>query len=449
MNLKIQLFYRILLIAVFCLTASAFYVLHQTDKQAMSEASSAAHRIEKQMKDQLLQMFTRNDFSSTFPNTELWPDINSFSGSCIQFLSNSQNRQRSLCEQAIEEERTWPIWFGTLYQQFFNPAFEVKKDISFNAVTYGSILVTLNTHFETARAWNNLQAVIGVLFASIFSVGLLVYFTINRMLKPAQLIVTGLEKMHDGQLNTRLPSFEIKEWKRTSEAINQLASNQEQIIADNKQLALKLMNIQEEEHRYIARELHDEFGQCLAGINAITTSINQTARIHYPNILDETDRIHHITSHMMGILRDMLTRLRPVEVDELGLTKSINKLISSWNNRSSSQTAYTLTIKGECDNFPEPLPVNIYRIIQESLTNISKHAQARLAEIILAQQGNNILLIITDNGIAETDSFDDTSGVGLLGIRERVTALGGQLQLSSPKGDGLTININIPFQVND
>ncbi len=114
MNLKIQLFYRILFIAVLCLAASAFYVLHQTDKQAISEASATAYRIEKQMKDQLLQMFTRHDFASIFPNTELWPDINRLSGSCIQFLSDSHERQRSLCKQTIEGEQTWPVWFGYL-----------------------------------------------------------------------------------------------------------------------------------------------------------------------------------------------------------------------------------------------------------------------------------------------------------------------------------------------
>ena len=140
MNLKVQLFYRILLIAILCLTASAVYVLYQTDQQAISEANFTADRIEKQVEGQLLQMFARYDFSSTFPNTELWPDINGLSGSCIQFISSSQSRRRNLCDQTIEAERTWPTWFGRIYQQLFSPGFEVKKDISFNAMSYGSIL---------------------------------------------------------------------------------------------------------------------------------------------------------------------------------------------------------------------------------------------------------------------------------------------------------------------
>lgn len=446
MNLKIHLFSRILLIALICLISSAFYVLYQTDKQAKHEANFTASRISDQVKTQMLQMFARNDFSSPFPNTELWPDINNLSGSCIQFLSRSNKRSRNLCQQITEAERTWPVWFGTLYQHLFSPDFEVRKVFSFNAMTYGSIVVTSNTRIETARAWNNLRAVIGVLFVSIFAVSILVYITINRMLNPAKIIVNGLEKMRDGRLDTRLPSFDIDEWKRTSETINQLASSQEQVIAENKQLALKLLNIQEEDHRYIARELHDEFGQCLAGINAVTASIKQTAKQHSPELVEELNTISPITAHMMDVLRSMLTRLRPAEVDDLGLTTSLKKLLNNWNNRSNGSTRYLLTINGDIDNLPDPLPVNIYRIVQECLTNIAKHAHASLADVIINSQPNHyIQLEISDDGIADVDEFDNTLGVGLLGIRERVMALGGKIILLARSTGGLTVNITIPI----
>ncbi|NQY26583.1 MAG: sensor histidine kinase [Piscirickettsiaceae bacterium] len=445
MNLKVQLLYRLLLIAIICLTASAFYVLYQTDKQAISEANFTINSIEQQMRTQLLTMFSRYDFSSSFPNTEHWSDSNNLSGSCIQFSSKSRHRERSLCKKIIIKDPSWPIWFDTLYQQLFSPNFEIKKNISFNAVSYGVILVTLNSQLETARAWNNLRAVIDVLFVSIFAVSLLVFFTINRMLQPAHIIVSGLEKMRNGHLNTRLPTFNIKEWKQTSDAINQLARSQEKSMADNKLLALKLMNIQEEEHRYIARELHDEFGQCLAGINAITTSLHQSAQQHYPDLSTEIKTINPITAHMMDVLRSLLTRLRPSDVDDLGLTSSLNKLIQSWNNRSNGITIYSLTLTENIEHLPEPLPVNIYRIVQECLTNIAKHANASLAEVLITYQSTHtIQLDISDNGTTKTDVFDNTTGIGLLGIKERVAALGGDLALIPNPTGGLTVSIHIP-----
>ncbi|PCJ30049.1 MAG: sensor histidine kinase [Gammaproteobacteria bacterium] len=445
MNLKVQLLYKIVLIASLCLTASSFYVLYHANQQAISEATFTANSIEKQMNSQLLQMFSRYDSSNSFPNTELWSDIIGLSGSCIQFVSLSKKRQRSLCDQSTVTEQTWPVWFGSLYQYFFDASFEVKKDIYFNAMAYGSILVTLNTQVQTARAWNNLQAIIGVLFVSIFAVCILVYLTINNMLKPAQLIVAGLEKMRNGELDTRLPSFSIKEWKHTSDAINELARSQEAAIMSNKQLALKLMNIQQDEHRYIARELHDEFGQCLAGINAITASIHQTAKEQHPDLAIEVKTISPITQHMMTVLRNLLTRLRPVDVDDLGLNASLEKLVTSWNNRSKDKTNYQLALNGDTDSLPEPLPVNIYRIVQECLTNIAKHADASNARVILNSPSNHdIELKISDDGKATSNEFDNAIGVGLLGIRERVTALGGQLLLITNDTGGLTISIVIP-----
>jgi two-component system sensor histidine kinase UhpB len=444
MNLQKQLFIRIAVIALLCISGSAGYVMYQTNKQAISEANLMASTVQKQLRSQLLTMFTRIDNSTSFPNTEHWPELNGLSGACIQFISLTQSRERNLCDTSFDNQTTWPIWFGSLYEELFNPSYEVKRGVAFNAMAYGAVVVKLNSSLEKARAWNNLQAVIDVLAVSILCLSLLVFFTINRLLKPAKLIITGLEQMRDGQLQTRLPSFDVIEWKRTSEAINQLATAQQIVIADNKQLALKLINVQEEQQRYIARELHDEFGQCLSGINALVSSLSHSAQTESPNLVPEIKNISQISHHMMQLLRDMLTRLRPTEVDDLGLKISLNNLIDSWNKRLKGQTLYSLHIQGNLKYLSEPLPTNLYRIVQECLTNIAKHANASQAEIILTLYPHHVELTISDDGIADTASFDNVTGVGLLGIRERVTALGGQLELNTLK-PGLRIFIKVPL----
>lgn len=448
MNLQAQLLARILLIALACLIASAWYVLYQTNKQAIFEAEQTAKRIETQTRQQLLEMFQRYDFSRPFPDITQWRGHGGIPGSCTQFLSRTQSRQRSLCNDVVNMERNYPVWFGSLYGELFNPDFEVRKNVNFNAIKYGTVLVTLNVQMETARAWTNLQAVIGVLTVTIVALCLLMFVTINRMLRPAQRIVSGLETMREGQLEHRIPSFDIAEWRRTSEAINALAEKQQKTLEENKRLALKLMNAQEEEHRYISRELHDEFGQCLAGINAVTTSVIQTARQDCPALVDEAQSISHITAHMMTALRNLLTRLRPAEVDELGLAASLRQLIKSWNQRSGNQTHYSLEMDTTLDLLPEPLPVNIYRIVQECLTNIAKHADASEASIQLQHEAGGLRLTISDNGVAEASSFANTMGLGLLGIHERVTALGGTLSLEARNQGGLLITIQLPLIIN-
>lgn len=445
MNLRLQLFFRIMLIGFICLLGSAGYVLYQTDRQAKLETDLTAQRIEKQLTQQLLKMFSRYDYSIAFPDTDILQQLNGVPGSCVQFLSHTESRRRSLCNEVVYDETRWPNWFGEVYQRLFQPSYEARLPFSFNAITYGSILVSLNMETEIARAWSNLRAVIGILSVSILAVSLLVFITIHQLLRPAQLIVRGLEKMHQGELYTRIPSFEIGEWRRTSEAINALASSQESIMAENRQLALRLINAQEEEHRFISRELHDEFGQCLAGINALTTSISQTARKDLPSILSETDGISHITEHMMSALRGLLTRLRPAEVDEIGLTQSLEKLIKSWNQRTAGETQFHLQIAQGVDLLPEPLPVNLYRIVQESLTNIVKHARASSASIELGYVNQHHLsLLIKDNGNAKREVLNQNMGVGLLGISERVTALGGKITIETHSNSGLKLLIDFP-----
>lgn len=446
MNLQLQLFARILLIALLSVLMSAAFVLYQTNQQSILQAESTAKRINQQMTTELLRNFSRYDYRTPFPNTGLWGEISGLPGSCVQFLSRTESRRRSLCSDVNEAERTWPRWFGSLYSQLFEPDYEASRRFSFNAITYGTILVSLNRQVETSRAWHNLQAVIGILSVSILAVCLLVYVTINRLLRPAQLIVGGLEKMRNGELHTRLPAFDIVEWRRTSEAINALANSQQQVLAENQRLALKLMNVQEEEHRYIARELHDEFGQCLAGINAMNTSISQSAREDYPKILPELENIKHITEHMMVALRNLLTRLRPADVDEIGLEKSLQKLVKSWHQRTGNRTLFELQIDAPLPVLPEPLPVNIYRIVQEALTNIAKHAQATQAKIHLFNPDSNALeLVIEDNGLADNDNLQQSMGMGLLGIHERVGALGGQTTIAAIENGGLKMRIQLPI----
>jgi len=450
MNLQLSLIIRIVFIAFICLVANATYVLYQNDQHAKQQAAETVNRIEKKIHTQLQRIYEGHDHSTSFPDVSLWQGINGLPGSCIQFESISSSRQRFVCNEEYIENPTWPAWFGNLYQYAFDPEFEIEREVVFQALSFGSIIVTLNQHAEISQAWTKLQGLMGLTVMTVLALSILFFFTVSRILKPAKIIVRGLENMRDGQLDTRIPSFEVNEWKRTSDAINQLASSQEQVMESNKQLALKLMNVQEEEHRYISRELHDEFGQCLAGINAVTTSINQTAKTQCPEIVEEVNSISNITSHMMDVLRSMLTRLRPAEVDDFGLPASLKKLVSSWNNRTHGETHYQLTLNGNIENLPEPLPVNIYRMVQECLTNIAKHAQASVAEVIINHHDNhNLELIIKDDGNAETNTFENTMGVGLLGIRERVSALGGQLDIDSSQDNGVTVTISLPVQTSE
>jgi signal transduction histidine kinase len=157
---------------------------------------------------------------------------------------------------------------------------------------------------------------------------------------------------------------------------------------------------------------------------------------------------------MMDLLKDMLIQLRPIDFDEFGLVESLHNMATEWNTRSGGKTKYELDIIGDFSHLPSIVAVNIFRIVQECLTNVSKHSEATRASVKLNHtkhsnetgRGESILLIIEDNGVAETIELSASSGMGLLGMRERVKALGGDITLKSNKPSGLIIRISLPFQ---
>ncbi|MDD1623655.1 MAG: sensor histidine kinase, partial [Methylococcaceae bacterium] len=294
--------------------------------------------------------------------------------------------------------------------------------------------------------WENIRSLLGLSVMTVLAVCLLVYLSISRALQPARIIIAGLESMEKGNLACRLPAFELIEWQRTATAINQLAASQQQLLAERHKLAVKLINLQEEERRYLARELHDEFGQCLAAINAVAASIAQTAEQQCPALVDEADHISRITRHMMASVRELLRRLRPAELDELGFAAGLNSLISGWNARNGGKIHYHLSITGDCALLPEPLTVTLFRITQECLTNIAKHSAAANAKVILEITTDAVTLTVKDDGIATELPFTEGQGIGLLGIRERVAALYGRLTLAIAQPHGLIIEVWLPIR---
>ncbi|WP_426992406.1 histidine kinase [Methylomonas sp. CM2] len=287
MNLKFHLLSRIVLIAGTCLVATTAYVLYQADQQAILETQVTAESIDKQLELQLVHIDAGFAQPERFPDFNLWKETSTASGVCISYLSTIDSLRRNICNGAKITSRSWPIWFASFYQWAFHPGLEVVRPVEFKGRIHGSVMVAPSAEMGIASAWQNIRGLMGLSASTTLALCLLVYFTISRVLRPAQVIVTGLEKMEKGELSFRLPVFELDEWQRTGKAINQLAASLEQLLSERKKLALKLMNIQEEERRYLARELHDEFGQCLAAINAVAASISQTAENECPELVPE------------------------------------------------------------------------------------------------------------------------------------------------------------------
>ena len=227
--------------------------------------------------------------------------------------------------------------------------------------------------------------------------------------------------------------------KRSNEALESRVAERtaDLRLAENRQreLSRRLLRVQEEERRALARELHDEIGQQLGAIKlnlkALTPGRSEwnAARIQDGiSIVDAT----------IAQIRDRALDLRPALLDDLGLAAALDWLCHQQAERSGITIEFDTT---PLPMLPPDLTTAIYRIVQEGITNALKHATASRIDIAVVADDNRVELAIVDNG----RGFDSTGfapGVGLPGMRERVEALGGQLGLESAAGKGTRINVH-------
>lgn len=308
-------------------------------------------------------------------------------------------------------------------------------------ITAAELTVTPNLDREATDVWVAVRAVLW--FAGgLLLLNFLVYVPVHRALRPTEAILDTLGRMEAGDLSARLPEFELIELQRIASVFNHLADRLQSTMRSQQQLAERLLGVREEERRHLARELHDEFGQCLTSINAEAAYANELARDVLPELLPCAQAIARTSGHMMESLQQILRQLRPVGLEEFGLVAGLEQLIRGWNQRSHGRCAYRLELDGDFGDLPDSLNVSLYRIVQESLTNATRHGEA--SEVVVRlERGENIELSIADDGRPEA-ARPVEPGLGVLGMHERVQALGGSFILAPREPRGMIVAASIP-----
>jgi len=218
-------------------------------------------------------------------------------------------------------------------------------------------------------------------------------------------------------------------------------------LSDNRRLAQERLRIQEIERKHLARDLHDELGQYLNAIKLDAVSIRESGGGDAQFSTNASLAIIRAVDHVHGAVSGMIGRLRPVGLDELGLVAAIEHCVDQWRQRLP-KTRFSLSVSGEFDDLGESPALTSYRLIQEGLTNVYKHADARKVEIALqrsrsAQDGTDELrLTVADDGRG-MESGIRTSRFGLSGMRERVEMAGGTFVLQSAPGRGLSFEARL------
>ncbi len=208
-----------------------------------------------------------------------------------------------------------------------------------------------------------------------------------------------------------------------------------------RELSERLLNFQEKERKFLARELHDHIGQDLA---TIKISLQLLGNKEAEPVKVKLEEIVQITEGAIKNLRRISSTLRPESLDDIGLVRALRHEAEYLSAHSG------VKISCRCRESKRRLSsgkeIAIFRIAQEALTNVIKHARARNAQIRLIHRGGNIIITVVDDGRGfPTARLKSSPGLGLLGIRERVELVGGELEITSAPGKGTTLSATIPL----
>jgi len=337
-----------------------------------------------------------------------------------------------------------PNWFIKMMEP---EAVAFRRLITKGSKSYGYLVVEADPSDEVNEVWRDVQVLfwLGTFFL-ILIVGL-IYVALRQGLKPLEVLEDALGQLEKGDFSARVDTSVVKELSSIQFRFNHMASVLEHTMAENHALAGSMLTLQEEERRDLSRELHDELGPCLFGIRVDLGNIERIAAEHHlPEIEQKIESVKVITNHIQSLVRKMLSRLRPLTLDDLGLVDALKDMLHNWRDRQP-EIDWEWDFVGNFQNLPDTLQVTIYRIVQECTTNCVRHAHASHVKVEARREHESVKVTVTDDGVGF--HADLVRGFGLIGMRERVGALGGRIAFDTAEGRGLQVRVLIPLKGND
>ncbi|MFC1976413.1 GAF domain-containing protein [Chloroflexota bacterium] len=237
-------------------------------------------------------------------------------------------------------------------------------------------------------------------------------------------------------------------WLATPAAIAiQNAQLFEQVQVGHKRLqslSRRLVEVQETERRNIARELHDEASQSLTSLMVGLRLLEREAE-HPENVVKQVTELKGQTNDILENLHRLAINLRPASLDHVGLVAALRQYTKTFSEQHNLTMQFEI-VGLDDKRLPLTVETNLYRIVQEALTNVVRHAQATRVAVLLERRGDQLITIIEDNGAGfDPQAAGQNSRLGLLGMRERAEMLDGTLVVESTLGTGTTIYVEVPY----
>ncbi|HUN25934.1 MAG TPA: ATP-binding protein [Steroidobacteraceae bacterium] len=455
MTLRVRLSLLITALLALVTLAGGIYVVHKARSDTQAEVKStltlAGHFLDAQIAV-LRDRWTSGGYSAPLLHLH---DLGEIRHLTVRFY-DAQGRLLDSNDLGGQHSEVAPRWFALLVG-IGSPGRQTEtRTISFDGTTVGRLVIAPDPSYETEEMWTTSRGLLALLMAFFALVNAFVWWAVSRAMEPVEQILSALEELRGGNLAARLPRFGASEMARIGTGFNHLAETLERSVAENRSLTRRLLEIQENERTSLARELHDEIGQCVSAIHADAVAIRNRGG---ETVRESAQAIVEVAARIKEIVRSMLQKLRPPALAGLGLTSALGDLVAAFAQRHP-HVSCSLKSSSDVASVQGEIGVALYRVVQECLTNVARHAHARHTAIEVTQLGaaggcesepertapptRRIRATIADDGVGFAAPAIGR-GLGLTGIRERVVALGGTYSIDSHPGRGTRISVEVPL----
>ncbi|HEV2366214.1 MAG TPA: histidine kinase [Caulobacteraceae bacterium] len=345
------------------------------------------------------------------------------------------DRGRLMAQSHPAATSTAPAWFTALLRPPIDPVV-LRPPVD-------GVRLVLEPVFanDIAADWAEFLDLVAVLSASLAAGALLVWMTVGRALGPLRLFSDAFAAIGSGDYAARAPEGGPAELANLGRSVNHMAARLGAMRSANQALEAQLRTLQDEERADLARDLHDEIGPHLFAAHVdVALAQRLIGEGRSGEALAPLATIEAAVAHIQQLVRDILRRLRPTELVELGLAGALAELVVFWRARQPA-TEFVLDAPDE-DSIPPALRETVYRVAQEGLNNAVRHgAPSRVAVGVGLGPDRSVRVSVEDNG--RGPGMAAGAGMGLKGMRERVEAAGGTLRVA-PAPDGWTIEAAFP-----
>lgn len=353
-----------------------------------------------------------------------------------------------------EEPVSVPGWLARLGRPS-SPAAEVPVVV--NGQDFGTLVIAPRLSDEASEIWESIvNFTLGGAVLAIAAV-LLMSLLIARLLRPIKDVGDALMVLDTGRYGVEVPEGGPPEIASICRKLNRLAATLETTVSENKRLAQRLVRVQDEERKDLARELHDEFGPYLFAARAAVSALKAEIKRGTADQEKQLRTCDTLVEHMETIQRmnrSVLQKLRPIGLEEYGLKAKLTSLLALLRE-SHPKATIMLTIDDDLPAGDETSNLTVYRLVQEGLTNAVRHADATRVEVTVTAAGPEdapagveakgrqlVHVAVVDNGRGLPK--EPKPSYGIAGMSERVWASGGEMRLTSPRSGGVRLDAWIP-----